>query len=163
MGLLQALRRLTGGSTAKIDVAGAADGSLYVAAVGRRIGEPVTVSIGSLSVSAIAYCPGAGWIDLGEDWSPATMVAVGKYNGVLSANERVALECTDDPTTGAVYLGIAATLSTFGFANLTFTNGSSDSVALIRPVARYVRLKYTNGGTQQSANAVLRVVCGAPA
>ena len=162
MGLLQTLRRLASGGTAKIDVAGAADGSVYVAAVGRRIGEPVTVSVASLAASAVAYCPGTGWIDLGEDWSPATLVVCARLLGVGSANERMTLECTDDTSTGAIYSGAPALTPGLASTNLVLAASGSDVIAQFRAISRYVRLRYTNGSTQQSGSAVLRIACGAP-
>ncbi len=131
-------------------------------AAGRRVGEPVTVSLAGLAASAVAFVPGGGWYDLGPDWSPAMVVVGNRANGVGSANERMALECCDDTTGAVVLLGVSVA-GAISSNNQVLTASGSDVGALFRPVARYCRLRYTNGSTAQNLTAILRLLAGAPA
>ena len=129
----------SGGHTA-INIALNADGTI------KR--KPVVTwqqSIANMAVSTMAIMD----VDLGEEWHQYTLLSARKA-GVISAGEILEIWFSID---GIDYQVTAAPSPTIG---ISWTSASNAHMGLHgRVQGRYARVRYTNGSTQQSANAKL--------
>ena len=110
--------------------------------------KKTTVTLNSVAASSTTTTP---VIDLGNNWCACIAVAL-KRNSLASAGEVLSIEYSDDNTTY------------YTIPNYQFTGQASNSTSATimdvggRVAGRYVRAKFLNGSTIQSATATLQLV-----